>query len=134
MTTNPRCNVHTCNRPRHEGRPICNRCMRRAGETLVKRWFATKRTILHHPDVDEYRIRLTGIENRMILNATAYQQIKDTGQRPMWNPQRQVWENPRERAHPILEAVIRNHAFGRDPNNDADVIDRLIADLYPTGV
>lgn len=126
-----KCAVHTCNRPRRDGRPICNRCMRRAGETLVHRWFGYRRAIAQHPGVPHYTNRIITLENQMITNATAYQQIRQAGQHPIWNTAGERWEEPRTRAYEILERTIATHQFGRDVTNDEQVLDRVVAELFP---
>lgn len=129
--TAEQCQVHTCKKIRRDGRPVCNRCLRRVGEPVLHRWFGYKRAIAAHPGQQVYADRLERLETTMILNASAYQQIRDVGQRPVWNPQREQWEKPRTRAYQILERAIATHAFGRDTTNDAAVLTRVVSELFP---
>ncbi|OCB44729.1 hypothetical protein A5721_18845 [Mycobacterium vulneris] len=129
--TAQRCQVHTCTKVRRDGRPVCNRCLRRVGEPVLHRWFGYKRAIAAHPGQRVYVDRLEALETTMILNASVYQQIRDTGQRPRWNVAGERWENPRNVAFTILDRAIATHAFGRDPLNDAAVLTRVVAELFP---
>lgn len=123
---NQRCAVHTCNRTRRPDRPVCNRCLRRVGDTILTRWFATRAVYEKRPNDDHAYARLIGVQNTMILNATAYQQIWDEGQRPQWNPIREVWENPRHRARAIIARHYPHLEVGT-----TDHLADLIAELYP---
>lgn len=129
MTEPPKCPV--CPRITRDGRPLCNNHLRRVGETVLRRWFAAKKAAAQHPGERVYTERLATVEADMIGNAHEWEHIRDTGQRPFWNPSRERWEDPRNRARDIIWRTIKNHRFGLDPDNDADVADRLAAELYP---
>lgn len=124
--TGERCQVQTCTKVRRDGRPVCNRCLRRVGEPVLHRWFGYKRAVAAHPGQQVYVDRLEALEATMILNASVYQQIRDTGQRPRWNPAGERWENPRTVAEQI---ILRRHphmAIG-----DGDPLRELVAELFP---
>ena len=127
MTGEP-CAVNTCTRVRRDGRPICNRCMRRVGESVVHRWFGYKRAVAQHPDVALYETRLRTVEYAMVLNAAMYQQIRDTGQRPRWNAARERWENPRTAARTIIYQFMGDN-YGVNIT-DAN-LDPLVTALFP---
>ena len=129
--TAQQCAVPTCKKIRRDGRPVCNRCLRRVGESVLHRWFGYKRAVAAHPGQQMYVDRLTTLEEAMVDNASTYQQIRDLAQRPVWNPQREQWEEPRTRAYLILQRTIATHAFGRDTTNDNQVLSRVVAELFP---
>ena len=124
--TIPPCPVETCNRLRRDTRPVCNRCMRRVGESVVHRWFGYKRAVAQHPGTTFYADRLAAVETTMVTNAAVYQQIRDTGQRPRWNTIREQWDNPRDLAREIIL-----HHYPHLNVGTVDHVGALIADLYP---
>lgn len=122
--TPPKCPAcHT--RIRRNDRPLCNRCLRQVGPGVLDRWFAATRT-------DHHSVRVIGIVNTMILNATAYEQIRATGKRPFWDHRAQRWCDPVDRAATIIWNMTRTHRFYEDPEHDAAVIERTAAELFPT--
>ena len=131
MTTPPTCPVHRCPRVRRNDRPLCNMHLRRVGPGVLERWFARARAAKSTPDDPRTTAALVGIGNTLVLNATAYDQIRAQGRKPHWDTPGQRWVDPRERATDILTTWTRRHAFGRDPHNDASVIEQIAAELFP---
>lgn len=124
--TGQQCAVTTCGKIRRDGRPVCNRCLRRVGEPVLHRWFGYKRAVAAHPGSPLYPGRLEALEALMVRNATVYQQIRDTGQRPRWNTAGERWDNPRTAAEQIILRRYPHMAIG-----DGDPLRELVAELFP---
>lgn len=125
MTDPAKCPL--CPRVRRDDRPLCSNHLRRVGDTVLERYFATRRSATR-TDVrtgtnERAQSRLIGVQNQMILNATAYDQIRASGQRPFWNASGERWEDPVERARDI---IARRH-----PHLEEGSIERLVAELFP---
>lgn len=120
-----------CSRVRRDDRPLCSNHLRRVGDPVLERYFGLLRQAKRHPG-GSAPAKVYAIGNQMIANATAYDDIRALGLRPVWNQAGERWENPRERAATILWNMTRTHRFYDDPDNDAMAIERTAAELYPT--
>jgi hypothetical protein len=125
----PKCPL--CHRTRRDDRPLCNTHLRRVGPTLLEAYFtqakaAAKSQVATVP----IHAKLAATINEMTVNAERNDDNNATGQRPIWYAGR--WRDPRQRGRDILESWIRRHQFGRDPDNDHDVIGSIVTELYPT--
>jgi hypothetical protein len=130
MTEPKKCPV--CPRVRRDDRPLCNTHIRRVGGSVLERYFTLRRAASRSQMATApVHARLVGIQNQMIINATAWEQIRATGYKPAWNAAGERWEDPRERAIDILERAISTHAFGLDQDNDRAVIERIANELCP---
>lgn len=133
MTDPAKCPL--CPRVLKDDRPLCSNHLRKVGDSLLERYFgvrrSARRTDVRSGTNERAEARLIGITNQMILSATAYDQIRARGLRPVWNPLRESWDDPRERAEEIIGGWLKRHEFGRDATNDRNVVERIAADLYP---
>jgi hypothetical protein len=120
-----------CPRIINGGRPLCNNHMRKAGAPLLDKYFANKRAAALHPGAKVYRDRVDTVVAAMIANAREYERVRDAGLMPVWMKDRQQWSDPRAYARDILTAWTAKHRFGLDTANDADVIERIAAELFP---
>lgn len=127
-----------CGRRRREDRPLCNTHMRRVGQTMIDRYFARRG---HHKHaamtggadaITATAAAVRAVEAEIEASAREYDRIRALGIRPRWIPERNRWVDPREHALDVLTGYHRRHQFGLDESNDRNVLERVVAELFPT--
>lgn len=135
MTEPPRCPI--CARRRRDDRPLCNTHMRRTGQTMIDKYFSRRGYARHAAmlgnaeAINSTAAGLRGVEAEIEASAREYDRIRDLGVRPRWIPERNRWIDPRGHALDVLVGYHRRHQFGLDESNDRNVLERIVAELFP---
>lgn len=119
-----------CVRVLVDDRPLCNTHLRRVGDGVATRYFALRRSAERAELIGDPRParQLADLKACMIANARAYDTIRNTGFRPVWDKAGQRWTHPRERAR---EIILKHY-----PHLNVGTVDHLgamIAELIPLG-
>jgi len=125
----PKCPL--CPRVRRADRPLCTTHFAHAGTQTVHRYFVRAKAVRNNPNNAEAAERLAQVVDQLTHNARTYDSIRRGGYRPFWNAERQEWQHPVRRTAAILAAWVRNHRFGLDAANDANVIERIANEIHP---
>jgi hypothetical protein len=111
--------------------------MRRVGQPLIDRYFARSGHAKHAATlgnavaINRTSAALEVATAEIVASAREYDRIRSAGVRPRWIREREKWVDPRDHAIEVLAGWIRVHQFGREPANDAVVLERIATELFP---